>query len=130
MAKSTKSLRPAKALKMPKASHAELQGAIEELLGYLQLPFSPTDASRTYGPDGRPRASKVATGWPDITGCLPSGRLFAIEVKGPRDRIRPAQAATLERLQASGAAVLVAKSVEDAIDFLSKHLPHLAVIRR
>jgi hypothetical protein len=100
------------------ATEAQIQAGIVELLSWLKLPFSVTDASRVWGKDGKPRASKVATGWPDITGCLPSGQFMAIEVKGSKGRLKPAQKETLERLRASGAAVLVAHSLEDAVHFL------------
>ena len=112
-----------------RASEAEIQAGIIELLSWLRLPHSVTDASRAFGRDGRPRASKVAKGWPDITGVLPSGRMFAIEVKAYKGRLKAAQAETIERLRASGAAVLVAKSVDDAVDFIYTWLPDKITIK-
>ena len=55
--------------------------------------------------------------------------MFAIEVKAYKGRLKVAQAETIERLRASGAAVLVAKSVEDAVDFIYTWLPDKLTIK-
>ncbi len=53
------------------------------------------------------------TGCPDILGQLPDGRLLAVEVKRPGGRVRPEQAAFLERARAGGAAAGVVTSLEE-----------------
>jgi ribosome biogenesis protein Nip4 len=100
------------------STERQIQNSICEILDYLKLPYSVTDASRVYGVDGRVRRSKVATGWPDITGCLMSGRFFCIEVKKAKGRLSEEQSSTLARLRTAGAAVCVAHSVEEAVEFL------------
>jgi len=57
------------------------------------LVYSITDASRSFGKDGKPRKSKVRKDWPDITmlmgwpcpGISP-GRFVGIEVKRPGEK--------------------------------------------
>lgn len=100
------------------STEREIQASICELLDFLALPYSVTDASRSYGVDGRVRGSKVRKGWPDITGCFANGQLFAIEVKKPGGRVSAEQKEMLKRLQESKAAVCVAYSVAEAVDFL------------
>ena len=100
------------------ATERQIQNSICEILDYLKLPYSITDASRVYGADGRVRRSKVATGWPDITGCLMAGRFFCIEVKRAKGKLSAEQKETLARLRECNAAVCVAYSVDDAVNFL------------
>ncbi|HXG66958.1 MAG TPA: VRR-NUC domain-containing protein [Blastocatellia bacterium] len=95
------------------ASEAAIQAAICELLNLKRIPFSVTDSSRVIGQDGKLRRRKVSTeGWPDITACLPGGRLLAIEVKSARGRLRASQKFVLDKLRNQGALVVVAKDVE------------------
>ncbi|MEM4720500.1 MAG: VRR-NUC domain-containing protein [Candidatus Methanomethylicaceae archaeon] len=58
-------------------------------------------------------------GVPDLTGCIyhPHGgsRFFAIEVKGPRGRVTPAQAKHLEAIKQAGGICVVARSVDDVL---------------
>ncbi|HXG68636.1 MAG TPA: VRR-NUC domain-containing protein [Blastocatellia bacterium] len=86
------------------ASEVSIPAAICELLALRRIPFSVTDSSRVIGQDGNLRQRKAsAVGWPDITACLPGGRMLAIEVKSARGRLRAAQKVVLERLQQQGA---------------------------
>ena len=134
MAKGTRQApKPEKAPRSPQnaklstsGTEAHLQSGICQLLDILDLPYTVTDAARVWGRDGRPRPSKVATGWPDLTGCLPGGILFAIECKGPRGRLKPEQRVTLSRLEGSGAHVLVAKSLDQVLPWLREILPALS----
>ena len=49
----------------------------------------------------------------DIIGCLPGGRFLAIEVKAPRGRLSPEQAAFLERVRGLGGLAIVARGFQD-----------------
>ena len=101
-------------------SEADLQAGICQFLRSRHIPFSITDASRSFGPDGAPRRSKVRPGWPDLTAVMPfTGRALLIEVKAPEGRLRPVQAQMIEELKAAGALVVVARStreVEQALE--------------
>ncbi|HXG65021.1 MAG TPA: VRR-NUC domain-containing protein [Blastocatellia bacterium] len=107
------------------SSEATIQAAICELLTLKRIPFSVTDSSRVIGPDGRLRRRKVsAAGWPDITACLPGGRLLAIEVKSASGRLRISQRAVLERLQQQGALVVIARDVSDVASAIKEEPCH------
>lgn len=43
---------------------AEIQSHICKMLSFRRVCYSVTDASRTWGKNGRPRPGKVAPGWP------------------------------------------------------------------
>jgi len=92
---------------------ADIQKGICELLELMQIPFSVTDASRSFGPDGKPRRGKVRKSWPDLIGCLPGGRMLAVEVKTATGGFQPGQEEMLERLGKQGALVIVARSIDD-----------------
>ena len=49
----------------------------------------------------------------DVLGCLPGGRLLAVEVKSPTGRLRPAQAVFLDTVRTLGGLAIVARSVAD-----------------
>jgi len=104
-------------------TEAQLQAGVCELLDLLGVLYTVTDAARSWGRDGRPRPSKVAKGWPDLTGCLPGGLMFAIECKGPKGRLKPEQQATIKALVDSGAAVYVAFSLKSVAGWLRNILP-------
>lgn len=67
--------RPAKASKpfsyANLAKEADIQLAIRELLTYMGLPHSLTDASRTWSEKGSVAKPKVDQGWPDLSGVIP-----------------------------------------------------------
>lgn len=117
----------------------QIQNSISHYLSALRIPHTVTDASVVKVADGSFRAGKVASGWPDITGCLPpsvspllAGRLLAIEVKTKTGKLRPGrivkrgfrreyvpgQAETLMALRKAGAVAFVARSIEDVIEGL------------
>ncbi|MDE2565335.1 MAG: VRR-NUC domain-containing protein [Burkholderiales bacterium] len=52
-------------------------------------------------------------GCPDLLGQLQDGRLLGVEVKAPAGRLRPEQAAFLERIRAAGAVAFVARDLRD-----------------
>ena len=81
----------ARRLLAKETSHAEIQDAVCDVLKLYKIVHSVTDASRTFGPDGKPRKSKVEPGWPDITACIRAygadpGRFVGLEVKTQSDR--------------------------------------------
>lgn len=95
------------------ASEAQIQAGIAQLLDLLHIPFSITDASRSFNAKGQVRSSKVRKSWPDISGCLPSsGRALYIEVKTLTGKFKPGQLEMLERLRDAGACVIVARDLE------------------
>jgi len=55
----------------------------------------------------------VHRGWPDLLAAHPDGRLVAIEVKSPGDRVRPNQAHIHQLLRQAGIEVVVVTSRED-----------------
>lgn len=52
-------------------------------------------------------------GYPDISGVLPNGRAYFIEVKTKTGRLSDVQKQTHEDLRANGALVIVARSLDD-----------------
>jgi hypothetical protein len=103
-------------------------GIVEAICGWLELaglPWTLTDASRVWGPEGEVRASKVREGWPDITAVGPDGRLVAIECKSERGKLSPEQIATLTNLMIHNAIVVEARSLGDVVDYLALRYDHL-----
>lgn len=98
---------------------AKLQDAIVNLLTWLRLCFAVTDASRVWGPDGRPRRSKVDKDWPDITIVFDGGTAGFIETKSKRGVLSDGQKEKLDRLRALNARVIVPRSVEEVYDWLA-----------
>lgn len=94
---------------------ADIQRTICDWLRLTGIPFSVTDASITFGKDGKPRRKVNTEGWPDITACLPGGRFWAIETKTAKGKLRPAQKAVLDNLVKAGALITIARSLEDVV---------------
>lgn len=96
-----------------------IQNAITDLLDIIGIVYSVTDSSRAFGPDGRPRKSKVRAGWPDISMILPPiGSAAFFEVKTKKGRHREAQKDMLDLLKAQGAFVGSPRSLDDAVRLL------------
>jgi len=57
-------------------------------------------------------------GCPDVLGMLKDGRLLACEVKAPKGRLRPEQAAFLEVVRAAGGLAFVARNCLDVFSAL------------
>lgn len=99
------------------AKEADIQLAIRELLTYMGLPHSVTDASRAWSQNGSVAKPKVAQGWPDISGVIPweslRGIALFIETKAARTRFQPGQEECHESLRRAGAMVIVPHSVEE-----------------
>lgn len=98
---------------IPLATERGLQKAVLQYLTLLGIPATATDASLHFGRDGKPRRKVTYTGWPDVTGCLPGGRLLAIELKSAQGRLRPEQARTIDVLRSAGALAFVARSIDE-----------------
>jgi len=98
-------------------SEAQIQRDICKYLTIRQIPFSVTDASRSFTPSGNIR-QKVRTGWPDISAVLKGGQAFFIECK--RKGLKPTaiQERTHEALRKQGAIVIVASSANDVLEAL------------
>ena len=62
--------------------------------------------------------SATVAGVPDIIGCLPDGRFFAIEVKAPGGRPSKLQLVHIDRIRAVGGLAGIAHSWEEAAAIL------------
>lgn len=64
---------------------------------------------------GGVRARNPMRGFPDLAGIVPGGlgRLFVVEVKAEKGRLKPEQQMWRERLEASGVHYILARRVED-----------------
>jgi len=56
----------------------------------------------------------------DILGILPSGRMFAIELKSATGRLTPEQKIFIEKVNASGGIAFMARSIEDVKERLDE----------
>lgn len=65
--------------------------------------------------DGRWFDTGLPKGHPDLYGFRPDGKVFYIEVKNERGRVRPEQEKFIETVKKRGAIAGVARSVEDAL---------------
>lgn len=100
------------------ATEAQIQDAIVGYLRAQRIPHSITEAKRSYNERGQ-LVRRIAPGWPDVTASLPPyGKLFALECKSAKGRLRPEQARTLHALINSGALVVIARSIEDVIEVM------------
>jgi|ERR1051326_6425768 hypothetical protein len=99
------------------AKEADIQLAIRELLTYMGIPHSITDASRTWSEKGRVAKPKVDQGWPDLSGTIPwvpnRGISLYIETKAARTGFQPGQRERHAMLRKAGAIVLVPRSLKD-----------------
>lgn len=99
------------------AQEADIQLAIRELLTYMGIPHSLTDASRTWSERGKVAKPKVDQGWPDLSGTIPwvpnRGISLYIETKAARTGYQPGQRECHEALRKAGAIVIVPRSLKD-----------------
>lgn len=97
------------------AKEADIQLAIRQLLTYMGIPHSITDASRTWSEKGKVAKPKVDQGWPDLSGTIPwvpnRGISLYVETKAARTGFQPGQKECHEMLRKAGALVIVPKSV-------------------
>ena len=65
----------------------------------------------------------IRFGWPgcpDVLGQLKDGRLLGVEVKAPTGKLRPEQAAFLERIRGAGGVAFMARDCRDVLRELSR----------
>lgn len=110
-------------MKQIPATEAQIQATICDFLTLAGIPFTVTDAAHvTINGVTRGRA-KIRRGWPDVTACLPpDGTLLAIEVKSAKGKLRLDQEAVLAQLEAAGAVVVVARSLEEVVNEIKSRL--------
>lgn len=68
--------------------------------------------------DGRWFDTGLPKGHPDLYGFRPDGKIFYIEVKNAKGRVRPEQKQFIQTVKARGALAGIARSVEDALDIV------------
>lgn len=68
--------------------------------------------------DGRWFDTGLPKGHPDLYGFRPDGKIFYIEVKNAKGRVRPEQKQFIKTVKARGALAGIARSVEDALDIV------------
>ena len=68
--------------------------------------------------DGRWFDTGLPKGHPDLYGFRPDGKVFYIEVKNAKGRVRPEQKQFIKTVKARGALAGIARSVEDALDII------------
>lgn len=102
------------------ATETQIRNAILEYLRYQGYVCKRNNSGFVFitGVGGKKRAINVGeAGWPDIEGMTKTGAWFGIEVKTERGRLSPAQREMQERILRSNAIYLVARSLQDVIDF-------------
>ena len=60
----------------------------------------------------------IRFGWPgcsDVIGMMTNGRFLAVEVKGPKGRLRPEQTVFLERVNQAGGLGFMARDCRDVL---------------
>lgn len=97
------------------------------LIDYLKLALRPELEARAV-PNGEKRHIAVASrlkaegvrrGTPDIFICLPSGKIAWLEMKAKGGSLSPEQKEFRDKVTALGHPYAVARTVEEAIEFLS-----------
>ena len=71
-------------------------------------------------PSHSPRDLPAKPGIPDIL-AVRDGRLLAVEIKVPPDKLNPAQVGVIEELHHHGARVLVVTRLVEVEDFVREH---------
>lgn len=98
------------------------------LFDYLALALRPELEARAV-PNGEKRHISVASrlkdegvrrGTPDIFVCLPEGRVGWLEMKAPKGSLQPEQRAFRDKVQALGHFWGMARSVDEALDHLTR----------
>ena len=104
----------------PQSTEAQVQKAIItylQLKGWLvaHIPNGGRDAAHR-----RQMARQGAVnGWPDLVAIDRQGQTLWVEVKTAKGRISPAQKAVISELEARGCQVLVARSLDDVVEYLA-----------
>src|SRR5215211_3278132 len=114
-----------------RAPERSIQSASCDLLALCGIPFSVTDAALIFDDNRKARGRAVTIdGWCDVSACLPGGRFLGIETKSREGKLRPSQIACHKILRASGALVIVPRSVEEVAQVLvDAGVQHAALIQ-
>lgn len=110
--------------KVPAPSEHKIQVA---LMDYLKLALRPELEARAIPNGGRRhisvanklKAEGVRAGSPDIFICLPGGKVAWLEMKAKNGSLEPEQKEFRDKVIALGHSYGVAKSVEQAIEYLT-----------
>lgn len=112
----------AKPLRVIGPDEAYIQKKITEFLDQRNVVYAVTNAQTVETEDGKRQLVRPA-GWPDITALLPiTGRLWAIEVKSEKGKLREAQADMLALIEASGGLITTARDCLVIREILNDHL--------
>jgi hypothetical protein len=99
--------------------------ALVEVLQSLRAHPAVAWCERMNSGAARMGARFVRFGWPgcpDVLGQLKDGRLLGVEVKGPAGKLRPEQAAFIDRIRCAGGVAFMARDWRDVLREL-KELP-------
>jgi len=99
-----------------KLPERDIQVGIVELLEYLDILHSVTDASNVFGPDGQPRKRKsnIRVGWPDTTAAV-LGYLLCLETKTSSGHLSRDQRHVRDAVLADGGFYFVVRSDIEAL---------------
>jgi hypothetical protein len=125
----------AKPLRAVSPDEASIQKAITDFLDLRNVVYAVTNA-QTVETEGGARQLVRPAGWPDVTALMPvTGRLWAIEVKTEKGKLREAQEDMLALIEASGGLVTIARDCLPIRQILNDHLqkygaPELSIYMR
>ena len=107
-------------MKKKEKTESQIQLDITRFLDSTPLKdlYTITNASLTTKGRHIRRGKAHRVGWPDITGCLPGGRMSAIEVKTATGKLSKDQKEVMIALSQAGAVAIVARSVRTVSDAL------------
>jgi hypothetical protein len=115
----------AKAKAGRKAANREHDAIVRGILQWLwlkRIPATETDSGAVFIAGKPVKRANCYPGWPDITGCLPNGRLFGVEVKGGLGQLSAVQVDCATRIILNGGAFVRANSIADGIDSIQSLL--------
>lgn len=104
------------ALPMARKNERPEAAALVEVLKALETHNAVAWAHRMNSGAFRIGKRFVRFGWPgcpDVLGQLKDGRLLGVEVKAPKGKLRPEQAAFLERIRCAGGVAFMARDCRD-----------------
>ena len=107
----------------PRTNDRPEAAALVEVLKALRAHPAVSWAERQNTGSARIGGRFVRFGWPgcsDVLGMLRDGRFLAVECKSPTGRLRPEQAAFLERIRAAGGVGFMARDCRDVIRELNR----------
>ncbi len=110
-------------MKTPSEHH--IQVALFDYLAFalrpeLEVRAVPNGEKRHIRVASRLKAEGVRRGTPDIFVCLPAGKVAWLEMKAAKGSLSPEQKAFREKVEALGHYYGVAKTVTEAIEYLTR----------